>query len=808
MGPKGCRWVPRIPSVSGCHTRPLAAYARGMTLLMGKVGRTPRDISSSTTYSGSMSSSRPQGATARQIMTLVVALFSVIVLGGALMAGIAMPVVTAAGTAINAGTAVFEDVPDDLGFIEPSEQSVILASDGTTLARFYAENRIVVASDQISQYMKDAVVSIEDRRFYEHHGVDVQGLLGALVNNASGEAVAGGSSITQQYVKNALIERGRINNDPELIDQATERSIGRKINEARYAISIEKSMTKEQILTGYMNLAQFGRSEYGVEAAAQRYFSKHAADLNLVESATLAGITQSPARWDPIRHPEAAQERRNTVLYTMLTNGFITQEEHDAAVATPVADTLRVSEVQNGCESAGTSAYFCEYVVKQTLNDESWGTDRDDRINKLYRGGLTIQSTLDPSMQQIAYDTLVTNIPIGDASNAKLALSSVEPGTGHIKAMAQNTTYGNAGDNGTWTTPVNLNVGYDMGGGEGRLTGSTFKVFTLIEWLRQGHTAYEYVNSNAGTIPRSSFYSSCAPDQLDDYTFGNLEGIGGGQMTVLESTKKSVNGSFVHMATQLDLCSIGNLAQDMGVKRGDGADWKYFPSMILGANETTPLAMASAFATLAAEGNACEPMAYTSITNTDGKVVTERTPSCRQVLDPEIARETTQVLQYVVQPGATGSNAIVSGRPVAGKTGTSNKDWDAWFVGYTPQLATAVWNGHMEGQVSMFDSVINGSYYSEVYGGLFPAKSFSTFMTQALADQPVGYFNTPSRNVVNGPSRTPSSNQESAQTQAAAAPEEAADAPAETPVEAPAEGGDQATVENAPAEDAAEGDGD
>ena len=679
------------------------------------------------------------------------------------MAGIAMPAVTAAGTVINAGTAVFEEVPEDLGFIEPSEQSVILASDGSTLARFYAENRIVVSSEQISQYMKDAVVSIEDRRFYEHHGVDVQGLFGALINNASGEAVAGGSSITQQYVKNAFIERGRIDNDPELIDQATERTIGRKINEARYAISIEKTMTKDQILTGYMNLAQFGRSEYGVEAAAQRYFSKHAADLNLVESATLAGITQSPAKWDPIRHPEAAQERRDTVLYTMLNNGYIAQEEYDAAVATPIADTLRISDVQNGCESAGNSAYFCDYVVQQALADELWGTDRNDRINKLYRGGLTIQSTLDPTMQQLAYDTLVTNIPVGDASNAKLALSSVEPGTGHIKAMAQNTTFGESGENGSWTTKVNLNVGNDMHGGGGRHAGSTFKVFTLIEWLRQGHTAYEYVNSNAGTIPRSSFYSSCAPNALDDYTFGNLEGVGGGQMTVLESTKRSVNGSFVRMATQLDLCNIAGVAQDMGVERGDGADWNYGPSMVLGANEITPLSMASAFSTLAADGNACEPLAYTAITDTDGEVVTERSPSCRQVLDPEIARETTQVLQQVVTPGATGENAIVPGRQVAGKTGTSNADRDAWFVGYTPQLATAVWNGHMEGQISMLGSVINGRYYWEVYGGLFPAMSFSTYMSQALADQPVAYFNSPSRNVINGPVRTPSRNQNSSQ---------------------------------------------
>lgn len=668
------------------------------------------------------------------------------------MAGIAMPAVTAAGTAINAGTAMFEEVPADLGFTEPSEQSVILASDGSTLARIYAMNRIVVSSDQISQYMKDAVVAVEDKRFYTHGGVDVQGLLGAFVSNISGDAVAGGSSITQQYVKNALIERGRISNDYTLIDQATERSIGRKINEARYAIALEKTMPKDEILTGYMNLAQFGRSEYGVEAAAQRYFSKHAIDLNIVESATLAGITQSPAKYDPAAHPEEAEERRNIVLYTMFDNNYITQEEYDAAVATPVASTLLLSEPQNGCSAAGISAYFCDYVINQALEDESWGTDWDDRVGKLYRGGLTIQTTLDPSMQQTAYDSITGNIPVGDDSNIKMALSSVEPNTGHIKAMAQNTNFGpGSEETGSWTTQVNLNVGYDMGGASGRQSGSTFKLFTLMEWLRQGHTAYEVLNSNAGTFSAGNFTISCSPDSTDNYTMQNLEGVGGGNMSVLEATRRSVNGTFVRMATQLDLCNIAQLAMDMGVQRGDAEDWFYGPGMILGSNEITPLSMASAMATLAAEGNACSPITFTSITDNDGNVLLDKTPSCNQVIEPELARETTAVLQYVMTPGGTGENAILYGRQSAGKTGTSNDDADAWFVGYTPQLSAAIWSGYLEGNTPMLGSVINGRYYWEVYGGLFPALTFSSYMNQALADQPVAYFNTPDRNVITNP---------------------------------------------------------
>ncbi len=706
-----------------------------------------------------MSSSRQQGATARQIMTQTFALLSAIILGGALIAGMVMPVVTAAGTTVNAGTALFEGVPEDLGFTEPSEQSVILASDGSVLARFYAENRIVVASDQISDHMKNAAVSIEDRRFYEHHGVDVQGILGALVSNITGSTLSGGSSITQQYVRNALIEQGRVSGDDSEINEATEKSIGRKINEARYAVSIEKTMSKDEILTGYLNLAQFGRSKYGVEAAAQRYFSKNAADLSITEAATLAGITQSPARWDPIRHPEDAQKRRNTVLGTMLENDYITQEEYDKAIDTPLEDTLKVSDPQNGCESAGNSAYFCEYVVQDILQDDSWGEDRDDRVSQLYRGGLTIHSTMDPSAQKAAYNSIVEEIPVGDGSGTKMALSSVEPNTGHIKAMAQNTTYGNDAED-PYATTVNLNAGVDMKGGSGRQSGSTFKVFTLIEWLRQGHTAYETINSNSGTIPRSQFYSSCAPEQLADYKFTNLEGKGGGNMTVLESARQSVNGSFVHMASKLDMCNIGNIAQDLGVQRGDGEDWAYVPAQVLGANNISPLSLSVAAASIAAEGNACKPMSFTSIEDDDEEIV-KKEPDCEQVLDKEVARETTSVLKQVVSNGATGESAQVPGREVAGKTGTSNNDYDAWFMGYTPQLATAIWHGHTEGQTSMIGSTINGRYYYEVYGGLFPAQVFSAYLPQALEGQSNESFTAPSRNVTKGPSTSRPSNSSS-----------------------------------------------
>lgn len=699
-----------------------------------------------------MSSTPRRTTTAGQFVKLLCGLLAVCLAGGALLASLALPWVGTAGTAVNAGVSIFKDLPTDLGFTEPSEQSVLLASDGTQLANFYAENRIVVASDQISDYMKKAAVAIEDRRFYQHHGVDVQGLARAFLNNVAGNPIAGGSTITQQYVKNALVEQGRVSDDADMIAQATERSISRKINEARIAVAIERTMSKDEILTGYLNLAQFGIATYGVEAAARHYFSKSAKDLTIVEAATLAGITQSPSKWDPIRHPDNAFKRRNIVLNEMAATGAITEEERDAAKAIPVEETLHVSEVSNGCAAAGISAYFCEYVVKSLLNDPKLGEDKQERTKTLYRGGLVIHTTLDPAKQQAAYNSLVNNVPVNDSSRIQTAMTSLEPSTGHVLAMAQNTNYGERSEADPTATHVNLNVGQDMGGGVGFQSGSTFKIFTLVEWLKQGHTAYERVNSAAGLMQRNEFKASCAPEALDKWNVHNLEGTSRGMMTVLESTRQSTNGSFAHMAAELDLCDIADTAFSMGVKLGKtGGNWHYGPSMVLGSNNITPISMAEAVATLSNDGVHCNPLPYSLITTTDGDKVSEPQPTCKRALSEEVARETTAVLSQVVTNGATGERAQVPGYKVAGKTGTANRDTDAWFVGYTPNLAAAYWQGHQGQQKSMFHSRINGRYYSQVYGGLIAAKMFSDYMKVALRGTPAEDFTAPARAVISNP---------------------------------------------------------
>ncbi|MDO5025149.1 MAG: transglycosylase domain-containing protein [Trueperella sp.] len=701
-----------------------------------------------------------------QLVRALISFLLMSIVGGGLLAATALPVVATSGTVTNAVTRIFDEAPTELDFTRPSEKSVILAADGSTLAHFYAENRIIVPADQISQFLKDAAVAIEDQRFYQHNGIDPKGIAGAAFSNLTTTGgLAGGSTITQQYVKNAMIEEGRILNDDRMVARATERTITRKLNEARYAIAVENKMSKEDILTGYLNLAQFGPSQWGVESASRYFFGVPASKVTLEQAAMLAGITQAPGRWDPVNNPEEAKKRRDTVLAKMHSLGMITEEQMTAAIAVPIADMLNVHPAQNGCEEAGISAYFCEYVVKEVLNSPLLGDTREKRIQALYRGGLTIKTTLEPKHQQAAYEAVTRSVPVGDASNTKMALSAVEPGTGKILAMTQNTNYGAVSKENPAATQVNLNVGTDMGGGQGFQSGSTFKVFTLVEWLKQGKSEYDTVNGSQASFPARMWNISCAPGFADTFRPTDLAGKPGGRMSVITATAQSMNRAFSHMATQLDLCDIVQTATDMGVRRGSyptadeiaefktaGMDisegklthLKPNPSMVLGTNEITPLSMAVSMATLAAEGEYCAPISFTEVIDANGKVIAAQEPKCKRVLDKNIALRTTKVLTQVIRPGATGANArLAGGRPVAGKTGTTNNAWHAWFTGYTPELATAIWMGHQEGNIPMLNLTVNGRYYRTVYGVTLAAPTFKQFMDTVLAGQPFTQFARP-----------------------------------------------------------------
>lgn len=665
------------------------------------------------------------------------------VTGGILLAGLAVPAVTAAGSVSNATTGIFDEAPEGFEIEEPSQLSTMYAADGSVMASFYANLRIVVSSEEISQYIKDATVAIEDRRFFDHNGVDVEGLARAFVFNMFTGTSQGASTLTQQYVKNVKLEESRVKDDPLLMDEATRQTYGRKLEEARLAISVEKIYSKDQILTGYLNLAQYGTKVWGVEAAAQRYFGVTAAEVSLSQAALLAAIPQAPAKWDPTVDPAGAQQRRDAVLGDMLELGMITSAEHDEAVAISVVDLLSVHDRVSGCDTTGNMAYFCQYVVSEILQNPAYGETAEDRHTFLYRTGLQIYTTIDPYRQEAAFASITGTVPVNDASNIKIVLTAVEPGTGRIQAMAQNTNFGDPTDADPTATQVNLSVGTSHGGGLGFQTGSAFKALVLTQWLKNGNTLADMVDANRSEFPARDWTISCAPENRALFSPKNLDGHATGRISVLEATRKSVNKPFAEMGTQMDLCDLAATAESMGLKQGDGSALEIVPAMVLGTNNIAPLDMAAAFATFANEGTFCTPVAIERIVTAQGAEIAVPQTECNQVLVEEVVRGVNYALQEVTKPGGTGSAAALGGRPTAGKTGTANEDYYAWFTGYTPQLSTAVAMGHIEGLIPMLNVRINGRWYDQVYGGRLPAPTWRTFMAQAMDGVDVEGFPAP-----------------------------------------------------------------
>lgn len=698
-----------------------------------------------------------------QTVAMLLAFFLAAGAGGVLLAGLAVPFAAAAGSATNSATGIFEDMPADLNPSRPSEISTIYFADGSVMGKFWFQNRINVSITDISQYMQDAIVAIEDRRFFEHNGVDVEGMARAMLNNARGGDTEGASTLTQQYVKNVFIEQASQLEltDPvaarELYEAATAQTYGRKLREARFAIQLEKEFTKHEILEGYLNLAQFGPSVYGVEAASRHYFGISAAELSVAQAALLAGIPQSPNKHDPLTNPELARKRQEAVLRAMLGEGFITKAQYDEALLTTVEELVaNYQTVESGCAQAGISAYFCTYVVRDLYTNPAYssflGETYRDRQATLLGGGLQIMTTLDPHRQQLAYDAVIAQVPVNDPSEVNMALSSIQPGTGWIQAMVQNTNFGkepNETDPGQ--TEVNFNVGVSHGGGQGFQTGSVFKMFTLTEWLRTSHALEQQVPAQIREFPANSWTISCAPEYRANYSPKNIEGTWGSQnISVMEATKRSINLPFVWMANQMDMCSIMGVAEAMGVERGNGEPLELYPGGVLGTNTTTPLSMANAFATLANDGIACEPVAITGISSLSGEVFDFPTSNCQEAISPEVARGVTHALRGVPTEGGTGVRAAIPGRQVAGKTGTANLDTHTWFVGFTPQLASAVWMGNSKADVSMFHTVINGIYRDEVYGGLIAAPTWRAYTMAALEGEPAMNFTPPSLLTIEG----------------------------------------------------------
>lgn len=670
-----------------------------------------------------------------RVMGLLVTFVAACAVAGLFTAGLALPVVGGVALVSAKGMEAFDDLPSDFTASQPSMKSVITAADGTQIAEFFAENRIVVPLKDVAMPLQQGVIAIEDRRFLEHHGVDVEGMSRAVLSNLAGNDLQGASTLTQQYVKNLLIEQGRALGDPDLIVAASEATLERKAREAKLALSLEQKMSKAEILEGYLNIAQFGPSVYGVEAAARHYFSKSAKDLSLAEAALLAGIPQSPNGHDPITKPESATKRQHAVLNAMVRDGYITQTQRDQAAAVPVEELLKVSNAQQGCGLAGDAAYFCSWVVGEILSSPEFGATYTERQRLLLRGGLEIKTTLDLKVQKAAFEAITGRIPVGDPSDVKIALSSVEPGTGKILAMAQNTNFGvEPGNNGV--TETSYNADYPHGGNAGFPTGSIFKVFTLAQWYAEGRGGMDVVGGRY-LVPRREWNISCAPELAVDYPFSETGGTRRGATTVANGTAYSINGVFINMAAKMDLCEIANTAAKLGVTKPNGAPLTPNPAFIIGAGNATPLQMANAYATFASHGVFCSPVGIISVKDSTGKTYDPPTANCHQVLTPDVADKVAVTLQGVLKGG--GRSAAIS-RPAAGKTGTTDRNDNTWFVGFVPQLSAAVWVGHSNGNIPVGHQIIGGRYYGSLYGSTLAAPTWGAFMTSALEGVPEAPF--------------------------------------------------------------------
>ena len=700
----------------------------------------------------------PAPAPARLVYALVAS-----VVTGLLMAALAFPIVGGLGLTAKAGADEFLVLPAELEDTPLAQRSRILAADGSLLAVLYRENRILAELRFIPDLTRKALIAVEDARFYAHHGVDYKGTLRAAVENSqAGEVTQGGSTLTQQYVKNALLQAASSKAGQEA---AREVSLDRKLKEARYALAIERKFSKDEILERYLNIAYFGNGVYGIGTAASFYFAKPAKDLSLDEGALLAGLVQSPGRFDPVKAMQDPAlmkrllDRRNLVLRRMALEGFITEVER--AKASAIKPAFQIRPVVSGCENPAVKApFFCDYVrnvLERTDAGSALGNTLEERQDRLLAGGLTIKTTLDPAIQNAAQRSAEQNVPPGDTFEgekfgAAVAVNVVEPGTGDVKAMAVNRRYTER------KVPGHTKVNLAIGGSSGFQGGSTFKAFVLAEALKQGvPLSFTKYSPQKYT---SKVFENYTDDGVEPYTLQNAGDSEAGTFDVRTGTHDSVNTFYIQLEELTGVEGPATLAESMGLRQFENgtpsAPLLRGGSFVLGSNEISPLDLAGAYAAFAAHGLYCPPRPVTEILDSANRPIEVKTPACSQVLEPGVADTVTDVLTGVIDGntrGRTGRQASI-GRPAAGKTGTTNGSKAAWFVGYTPQLATSVWVGDPgepgRDVKEMRQVTINGRYYRQVYGGTIPAKIWRDTMRQALDGVPVEEFAGADEEVVDG----------------------------------------------------------
>ena len=583
-----------------------------------------------------------------------------------------------------------QDLPDysDANALNTSATSVVYASDGeTVLAEFQLENREPVEADQISKYVLEGTVACEDERFYSHSGVDVVGSARALVNNVLGGSLEGGSTITQQLVRNTILS-----------DEMSEISFKRKIREMFLAMKVEEMYSKDEILLMYLNTINYGSGAYGIEAASERYFSKHANELTLAEAATLIGIPQSPNYNEPIDYPDNAKSRRNLVLDRMVSNGCVSAAEADAVRGEDIVLNTTAPSV-NGIVAY---PYFASYVRNQLLNEEG---KYAFSTAELFKGGLKIITTLDVNDQKAAEEACEKKAKQA-GSKFEVAMAAIDNSNGHIKAMV--------GGNNYEESQVNMATGE---GGGGRQCGSSFKAFTLAAAIEEG------------IDPETTIDAGYAVDlEGTDRQVYNAGKASYGSVSIKKATAVSSNTAFTRLIMSIGVDKVRDMAQRLGVK----SPIQEVAGITLGIDSVNPLEMASAYSTIASGGIHYEPECILTITDRSGNVIVDNThPEGERVLSQEVARAVIDCLEGVITGGTGKPAALSTGQVCAGKTGTTETDQDSYFVGFTPQMSAAFWLGE------------RAETYEEASAvGVSVSSAFSDFMSKVLADAPLVDFFT------------------------------------------------------------------
>jgi membrane peptidoglycan carboxypeptidase len=666
------------------------------------------------------------------------------VLGGVLVAAMALPVVAASGILVRNTADKFTTLSVDASSLP--QRSEIYDANGKLITYVYGVdlgknmkytgiNRQPVAYNQISPSMLVAIVAIEDDRFWQHGALDVKGTLRALVNDLEHKPIQGGSTLEQQYVKNVLILQSL--DDPAAQQAAAADTLSRKIDQLRMAVQVAHSLSKDQILAGYLNDSYFGSGAWGIEAAAETYFNTTAAKLNMLQAATLAGIVENPTQYNPLTNPTAAVERRNTVLARISQTDPTKLAAADATKLEQHKLGLQPGTVQNGCtaDTVGDNAFFCDYTMHTLLLDKQLGSTTEARAQLLATGGLKIYTTVSEKDQASATKAVNWVLPPNSqAYNPKQNAATevlIQPGTGKVLAIAEDRRYGT----GPGETEVDYAVNTQYGGQQGVQTGSSSKLFTLITALEQG-VPFGFQLTVPGNDTVSPYYN-CAGQPTQQFPVVNSEGAGPPtDYSLYTGTTGSINVFFAHLEQHVGLCNTVKTAVNLGMTRVDGTSLLATdhtptgtldpadddPSFTLGVVNVSPMSMAAAYAVPASGGIYCKPVVLTKIVDDDGHSLPVPSAGCHQAISPEVAEATNYILQGVLNfPNGTAYGSGLANYQAAGKTGTSNVANGngtpfAAFAGYTTALT---------GYVSVFNPVSPTKYtmtgesacYQQEYGG-------------------------------------------------------------------------------------------